>query len=159
MDQALDAIRMAIAMEEKAARFYQEASDHTNDPQAKATLGRFAGDETKHAQVLRSLAENYYLKQGRVDFPDLTPSEYYPGQDGPIFCKRMEDLNQHPEAVLAAVEKFAQAEGEAIGLYRRLSAESRDRILAEFFAKLADWEQKHLDMLLRQAEIFRLQRT
>lgn len=158
MDQALNAIRMAIAMEEKAARFYQEASEQTNDPQAKAALAKFADDEAKHAQVLGSLAEGYYLKQGRMDIPELTPSEYHSGQVGPIFCKRMEELNQHPDMVLAAVEKFAQAEEEAIDLYRKLSAESRDGALSDFFAKLADWEQNHLDLLRRQAEIFRSQR-
>lgn len=158
MDE-LTAVKLAIRMEEKAAMFYGEAARQTSDPQAKKILGKFSEDEEKHGQFLQTLVDNYYIKNGRFDPPDLTATEYPVNKDGPIYGKSMKELSSHPEPVAAAVEKFALAEGEAIALYRKLSAESQDKALSEFFAKLADWEQRHLDLLRKQGEAFRAQRT
>lgn len=156
MDDALEAVRTAIAMEEKAAHFYRQAAQKTGDPQAAEILNSFADDEVKHGQLLKSLAEGYYLRQGRFEIPEITPTEYHQDRPGPIFCRDLEDLARNPEPVPAAVDRFAQAEGEAIELYRRLAAQSQDPALAGFYAKLADWEQRHLDLLRKQAETFKL---
>jgi rubrerythrin len=121
-------------------------------------LQSFAEDEDKHGQLLSSLAESYYLKQGRFDIPELKPTEYQDRQPGPIFCKRLEELASHPQPVAAAVDKFAQAESEAIELYQKLSRDSAEPEIAAFFAKLVDWERRHLDLLQKQAAAFNSQK-
>jgi|GEM_PF-3340810 rubrerythrin len=151
----LKAIKLAITMEHKAALFYSQAAKQTRDPHAKKILGKFSDDEVKHGRILQSMVDNYYIKNNRFDIPDLTATEYTVNKDGPIYSQGMKELSGHPEPVIAAVEKFALAEGEAIKLYRRLSAESKDPALRRFFKKLADWEVKHLNLLKKQAAAFK----
>jgi rubrerythrin len=153
--EILKAIKLAIQMEQKAALFYSQAAKQTSDPQAKKILSKFSKDEIKHSQYLQNLVDNYYLKKNRYDIPDFTATEYTINKDGPIFGKSMKELADHPDPVKAAVKKFAMAEGEAIKLYKKLSGASKDPGIKRFFKKLAEWEERHLTLLKKQAEDFR----
>jgi rubrerythrin len=154
MDE-LKAVKLAIRMETKAFLFYKEAARHTKDPRAKKILGKFSQDERKHALMLQTLVDDYYIKNSRFDIPDMTVTEYAVNKQGPIFSKGMVDLADHPEPVVAAVKKFALAEGEAIKLYKKLSGASKDPALGRFFRKLAAWEERHLQLLKMQADNFK----
>ena len=153
--EALNAIKLAIQMEQKAAEFYRQAAEQTGDTQAREILYRFSSDETKHGQLLQTLVDNYYIKNNRFDIPELTVAEYAINKNGPIYGKRMEELSSQPDPVAAAVDKFAAAESEAIKLYRKLARETEDVTLGKFFTKLAGWEEKHLALLKKQAEVFK----
>lgn len=153
--EILKAIKLAIQMEQKAALFYSQAAKQASDPQAKRILGKFSKDEIKHGLYLQNLVDNYYLKNNRFDIPDFTATEYTINKDGPIYGKSMKEIVGNPEPVMAAVKKFSLAEGEAIKLYRKLSAVSKEPEIKRFFKKLAEWEERHLTLLKKQAEIFR----
>jgi rubrerythrin len=154
MDE-LQAVKLAIQMEKKASLFYREAAEQTSDPQAKEVLMKFSEDEEKHGQYLQILVDNYYIKHNRFDIPDMAAAEHPISQDGLIYSKSIEELSRNPEPVMAAVDRFASAEGEAIKLYRQLAGETGDATLSRFFTKLADWEEKHLALLKKQAEAFK----
>lgn len=155
MEGELKSIKLAIRMETEAALFYQKASQMTSDPRAREILARFAQDEEKHRRMLEYGVEKHYMKQGSFDFPELeTVPEYGADNLSPIYSRKLAELKGEPEPVMTAVKKFAQAESQAIVLYRKLAENSREESFKKFFTALAEWEERHLRLLVQQAKAF-----
>ncbi|MDP2807037.1 MAG: ferritin family protein [bacterium] len=155
MEELLKSIRLAIHLESEAALFYRQAALKTNDALARDILMRFSQDEEKHRQMLEYVVEKYYLQSGRFDFPEMKPAPDY-GKDklSPVYSRKLAELADEPDPVLAAVKKFAEAETKAIYLYRQLAEKNPDEGFSQFFTALAEWEEKHLSALEKQAKAF-----
>lgn len=155
MDELLKSIRLAINMEREAALYYKQAALMANDELARVMLMQFSQDEEKHRRMLEYAVEKYYLRSGRFDFPEISPPADY-GKDklSPLYSKKLAELAGEPEPVLAAVKKFAEAESKAILLYRKLADSKQEENFRKFFIALADWEERHLAALEKQALAF-----
>ena len=116
---------------------------------------RFSQDEEKHRRMLEYAVEKYYLQNGRFDFPEISPPADY-GKDklSPLYSKKLAELAGEPEPVLAAVKKFAEAESKTIALYRKLADSKQEENFRKFFTALAEWEERHLAALEKQALFF-----
>ncbi|MBI4726359.1 ferritin family protein [candidate division TA06 bacterium] len=155
IDELLKSIRLAIQLESEAALYYKQAALKTNDELARVVLMQFSQDEEKHRRMLEYAVEKYYLQSGRFDFPEISPPvDYGKDQLSPLYSKKLAELAGEPEPVLSAVKKFAEAERKAILLYRKLADSKQEENFRKFFIALAEWEERHLAALEKQAMFF-----
>lgn len=62
-----DALRMALASEERALAFFENIVETTSDPQLKQLAGHFAEEETEHVELCRRLIRKYQEADGPKD--------------------------------------------------------------------------------------------
>jgi rubrerythrin len=61
--ESLDAIRLALKMEEQAIEFYTRAMVGEQDPETRKTLEMLAKEEEKHRQALQDEIDTEFLKE------------------------------------------------------------------------------------------------
>lgn len=62
-----DALRMALACEERALAFFENVVETTSDPQLKELAEHFAEEETEHVELCRRLIRKYQEADGPRD--------------------------------------------------------------------------------------------
>ncbi|MDQ7799078.1 MAG: ferritin family protein [Candidatus Edwardsbacteria bacterium] len=157
--ELLKNIKQAVKMENEASLFYKHVALLTKDKRAEEMLMQFSQDEEKHRRILEYVAESYKHNHEKFDFPDIgPPSEYGPLETSPLYAKKLAELTEELKPVLLTLREFIKKENIAIALYAELSDSSDDVNIRKFFDSLVKWEQRHLDLLERQAMAFESKR-
>jgi len=124
----------AIEKEEEAVEFYTSLSKKKSFASLKETFQNFAGEERKHAIMLKDLSrdsskiETYEIKS----IPDLKISDY-------LVDVEYEEGMLMPEILRIAMKR----EEQAVHLYRDLAEKTTDQNLKKVFQLLAQEESKH----------------
>jgi rubrerythrin len=164
LDSTLAALRRAIRNEIAGQRFYYDAAFYCIDPWAKDVFSNLASEEEKHTQLLlveyealektgewveiqQALEREASIEITMLDFSGDEPGEeLFPPEwsVGDAVDRRADDL--------AALAFGIRMEQEAISLYDRERASTRDPSANTAYGFLIEEESRHYDQLKSQWE-------
>lgn len=148
LDTLEEAIDVAIKLEEDGREYYLEKSGSMSNPAAREMYAFLAGEEKKHADMLRKF-KNGDMSAAHVEhlFPDFTPSLTQEFSD-----KKLEEIG-----ILLAALRF---EYKSEYFYMELGKRATEPEQKEFFDRIAAAERGHyrlIDEMLQAATEFRMQ--
>jgi len=154
MTERLSALEHAMLSERDGYQFYAMAAGAATDPGAASTFEHLAQEELQHFNALQR-AYRSILETGTWDPDTAWDAPWTPETTERIFSEdfRRRIRGQHLE--MAALSIGLLLEKEARQFYTRQAAETADEALAALFRELAQWEDGHYEMLLRQDESLR----
>jgi rubrerythrin len=135
VDEIID---YAISKEEEAVAFYTELSQNETFSGAKNAFQDFAGEEQKHAAMLRDFKSNKEkISQYKYEWiPDMKRSNY------------MVDIDYNKGMHYTDMLRLAmKREEKALQLYNDLGAKVEDDAFIKMFRILAQEEAKHKRIL------------
>ncbi|MFO7154056.1 MAG: ferritin family protein [Caldicoprobacter oshimai] len=146
----LEAIKLAIAIEERGERFYRQSARKVSDSTARVLLERLAEDEKEHKAVFEGLYQEFLKNKGKFDdeylydqdvaayFNALAHSLIFPNEEEQA---RVVDQLQSLEDVI----RFGiQAEKDSILLYTQMIISSKLSEAKDAFRRLLKEEKRHL---------------
>lgn len=143
----LDILKQAILLEKRGQSFYQNVADQTQSPAVKTFFDMMANEEAGHIQIL---SDQYkaFKDTGRFVAHSLEDQHSQVAASGVL----TQDIKSQISAAgfeSAAISAAMNMEQKAIDVYsgRAKSAEDAEEI--KLYQWLADWEQTHLDMLVK----------
>ncbi len=143
-------LREAMEAERDGFTFYTMAAERSEDPGARETFARLADEERKHYEALqtgyRSLAEEGTWTPSTELLNDREPEAT--GIFSEDFARRIG--GKHLE--MSALSIGILLEKNAYAFYTRQAEAAEDEVVAGFFRELAEWEDGHYRLLLRQDE-------
>lgn len=136
----------ACRLEQNLNRFYASLAGRTRDRETGETLARLAGFELKHiAWLLAVHRQGTGETLSEADFLDLARGQALEGGiTAERFLEENPDLLDSPQG---ALEAGMAIEAQALDLYARLAANTRDPEAAALLRRLADEEKGHLKAL------------
>ena len=138
-----DVLTFAIRREHDAYELYMMFRDMVKDPGAKALLEDLANQELGHKNLLENALKGGNIARigGKKEVKDLHLSDYMVTDDvGPDSSPQ--------DVMLFAMKK----EEEAYNIYHMLLGNYKGTEIEELFAKLAQEEQRHKEILEREYE-------
>jgi len=143
-------LREAMVAERDGFTFYSVAAERAEDPGARETFAELAADERAHFDALQTgykallAGESWMPPRGRAESRGPSASGIF--SDG--FVRRI--AGKHFE--MSALSIGILLEKNAHAFYSRRAAEAQDEEVSRFFRELAEWENDHYELLLRQDE-------
>ncbi|MCM8900687.1 ferritin family protein [Caldicoprobacter algeriensis] len=146
----LEAIKLAIAIEERGERFYRQSAPKASDGAARVLLERLAEDEKEHKAVFEGLYQEFLKNKDEFD------DEYLYDQDVAAYFNALAHSlifpNEEEQARVVAqlqsledVIRFGiQAEKDSILLYTQMIISSKLSEAKDVFRRLLKEEKKHL---------------
>jgi rubrerythrin len=148
--EGLGALRTALQAEKEGVRMYLEWARRTSDPTGKNMFISLAQDEEDHARVLAEqiarLEKNMSwcsYKERESEIRELRPN-LQPVEARKKSTKGMDEL----DALRVAIAQ----EKAAIDLYKRQARELKDARARDMYAKLAEMEESHYDLIQAQID-------
>lgn len=131
-------LQFAIEKEEEAAAFYTEVAAQEPFSGAKQTFMEFAGEENKHAALLRDFeASQEKIKEYALEWiPDMKRSDY--------MVDMVYEKGMHYADILRLAMK---REEKALALYNQLQSKTNQNEYIRLFKILAQEEAKHKQFL------------
>ncbi len=152
--EALEAIEMAIKIEEEGINFYTEAAERVGDEAAQKMFLNLAKDEQKHLLLFRSVRQSLLEKREWPSAPTLpvgkTPDYIFPT---PEERGKVEVPKQHQEIL----RKGMEIEEASIRFYAEQLDKSSSEEARRVYRFLLEQERGHLALL--RAEYDYLNRT
>lgn len=146
-EEVRNAIQEAIRLEIRGRAFYTHAAETTENTLGKKMFQRLAEDEVEHLKVFGKLfttiLEGGDWKQYARGANDQT--------EAPLIeklKKRMEEKGNKSD--LEAVAIGMELERNAMDHFAKAAKEAQDPVAREIFAKIAEQEQLHYDLLQAQ---------
>jgi len=134
----MNAIEMAVKMEQEAVDFYTQCAEKTTNPVGKKMFLSIADDEKYH------IACALDVQKGKT----LTPSEVTPLEDmKKIFDQHKQDMLRQIPSTADELDAFSMAmkmEEESIAFYRKASSQAATAQEKNFFDCLIRDEEEHL---------------
>ena len=130
------AIRNAVEAELAAERFYRELAESTQDDESRAFLLKMANQESEHAKAMERFGEQ--VRAGDLPFAADFNVEFVESAPQWAFAQEM----SYEQALNVALENEQRAE-----LYYGTLAETTRESVADFFKKVAQVEQQHVEIL------------
>ncbi|MDN5277521.1 MAG: hypothetical protein PWR01_1486 [Clostridiales bacterium] len=146
----LEAIKLAIAIEERGERFYRQSARKVSDSTARVLLERLAEDEKEHKAVFEGLYQEFLKNKNEFD------DEYLYDQDVAAYFNALahslifpnEEEQERVVAQLQSLEdviRFGiQAEKDSILLYTQMIISSKLSEAKDAFRRLLKEEKRHL---------------
>lgn len=144
----LEAIKLAIAIEERGERFYSQSVPRVEDEEARSLLQKLAEDEKEHKAVFEGIYQDFL--KGKDGFDD----EYLYDQDVTAYFNALAYSLVFPEEeaqdamklqTLEDVLRFGvQIEKDSILLYTQLIISSKLPEAKDAFRRLLKEEKQHL---------------
>ena len=139
-----DVLKGALLLEQRGKAFYEKSASDARDPAVKELFSFLAEEEVRHLRILGDLFRNY-RETGKAKAPDA-------GEPGKIAEKILTDK---VKAEISAASYEAAAiyaamgfEDRAMSFYAEEAEKAEDPEIAKLFRWLADWERKHLELLM-----------
>lgn len=144
-------LTLGVWFEKGLQKFYNQAVDRTQDPEAKALLANLAGIETKHVRTIFDLLKTIDPSLGdlAVFEAGIKPKMMEGGYDIDRFMKENESYLNTTEDVL---DLAMMLETQGFDLYHRFAQKSTHSKTQAMLYKIADEEKSHLASLGRLRE-------
>ncbi|MFA6048456.1 MAG: ferritin family protein [Candidatus Micrarchaeia archaeon] len=137
-----EGIKVALDFERESREFYEGAAKKNPDAGVRKLFEFLAGEEARHYAFLKELQESLEKNGKWIAVPAQ------PRLRGPdIFKLKAEDAGELGAGAETAVLSALHAEKESQYYYARLSARIFDAAGKKFFAKMADFEKTHAQLL------------
>ncbi|MCB5287809.1 MAG: ferritin family protein [Candidatus Cloacimonetes bacterium] len=153
-EQLLKSLKKAMQGEMDSVNIYQNAAEHSSDPEVKDFFLSRREEERLHYNYLL----DYYQQISRDIQPDdiagkIKAENLEKSFFSPAFIKRIGE----DQVLFSAISTALLLEKDAIDHYRKCEKETDIANLKSFFALLVDWETKHYEELAeiqKEAEHF-----
>lgn len=146
----LEAIKLAIAIEERGEKFYRHSARRVNDDAARNLLERLAEDEDEHRSVFEKLYQEFLKNKESFDDQYLYDQEvtaYFNAIAHSLVFPNEEEQNDVVENLQSTkdVIRFGiQIEKDSILLYTQMIISSKLTEAKDAFRRLLKEEKKHL---------------
>jgi len=143
-------LRDAMEAERDGFTFYSLAAEGSEDAGARETFTQLAEEERKHYQALQ---EGYRaISEGETWTPPSCLAEVREPEAKGIFSDDFARRIRGKHLEMSALSIGILLEKNAYAFYSRQADAADDEAVAGFFRELANWEDAHYRMLLRQDE-------
>ncbi|MBM4403727.1 MAG: ferritin family protein [Candidatus Cloacimonetes bacterium] len=153
-DQLLNSLKRAMKGEMDGITLYQNAADHSNDPQIKEFFQSRAEEERAHYGYLMQ----YYQEiTNDIEPTNLSGISGEQTAFSPIISDDFVRRIGSDQILFSAISTAILLEKDAIDHYTRCAQETDLTTLKAFYGALADWEKTHYDDLLsiqKEAEVY-----
>ncbi len=146
--EALQAIEVAIKIEQDGLAFYTAAAEQTDDPNGKKMFQSLARDEAAHQQVFQAARES--LLQGGDWLSPQQVAAISPGAfpRPPVFPTGADiQAAEIPHRQLDALKRGIEAEEASIAFYTEQMNKAQDPQARDMYAYLIEQEKGHLVIL------------
>jgi rubrerythrin len=143
-------LREAMEAERDGFTFYTMAAERSEDPGARETFARLADEERKHYEALQSGYRS--LTEGGTWVPSDELLEDREPEASGIFSEDFVRRIGGKHLEMSALSIGILLEKNAYAFYTRQADAAEDEAVAGFFRELAEWEDGHYRLLLRQDE-------
>lgn len=149
--ELLASLQQAMLSERDGYQFYSMAAKQAGDSDAERMFGHLAEEEMRHFEMLQEKYQSL-LDTGAWS-PDTAWNEpWQPEGSGRIFSDDFVRRIRGRHLEMAALSIGILLEKQAFEFYSKQAEASEDKIVREFFVQLANWEDGHYRMLLREDE-------
>ncbi|GAB6098772.1 hypothetical protein JCM16358_06510 [Halanaerocella petrolearia] len=137
-----ESLKLAIKLEKKGQKYYQENAEKVDNPLSKKTLKSLANQELDHIETIKDIAAG----------KEITDHEFEPIDIEAKVREEFEKLsNQEPEGWeeddVSIYEHALEIERELYDLYEELAEKTKDEKEEEFFKEMMEEEIKHAESL------------
>ncbi|MCK5586824.1 ferritin family protein [Candidatus Bipolaricaulota bacterium] len=147
----LDSLRQAMIAERDGYQFYSMAAKQAGDPGAVEMFEHLAEEEMRHFNVLQKQYQS--LLDTGAWVPEIAWDEpWHPEGAGSLFTDDFVRRIRGRHLEMAALSLGILLEKQAFEFYSRQAESAEDGSVREFFRELANWEDGHYRMLLREDE-------
>lgn len=150
-DELGDVLRRAMEVERDGFHFYSLAAERSEDVGARETFGRLAAEEKAHYEVLQRRYRTL-METGAWEADLVLEGAHVLDPSPEIFSEAFRRRLQGKHLEMAALSIGILLEKNAIKFYLHAADSAKDDEAHSFFRELADWEDRHYQMLLRQDE-------
>ena len=153
-EELLAGLKTALQTEMNGVEFYRLAAEKTGDPKGREVFKTLANDEAHHYIELKKHYEAL-LKTGKwlpkFDFGNPTDLS----GASPIFSDDFKQRIKDRHFEMSALSIGALLETNSIDYYRQIKEKSGAPEIKKFFAELQQWEERHLDAIVRQIDLLK----
>ena len=149
--EILKGLKSAIRAEFEGYHFYMMASRNTDDPDGRETFQHFARDEFEHMNFLQAQFDSL-VKNHQPDETLLLKKVEPSNEESSIFTREIMARIQDAHQEMTILSVGIQLELNALQMYRELSREAGDPIVAGFYRELSEWESSHYRRLIAQQD-------
>jgi rubrerythrin len=152
--QLLSLLEDALSAERDGHQFYTMAAEQTADPGARGSFARLAEEERRHFEVLRKEYRSI-LEGRRVDSAADLGERWIPERAGAIFSDEFRQRIRGKHLEMSALSIGILLEKNAYEFYATQAERAEDESVRRLFRELAEWENGHYQLLLREDEALR----
>ena len=145
-DSKLDILKKAIIMEIAGLQFFLTAAEKTNSKKAREMFRQLAEDEVEHKNLLEKILKQVAAGENNIEIPS---PEKHVQIDHPIIGQELRESLKSTWFDTSALNIGVMLEQRAVNFYTEESKKTNDPELKKLFAWLIEWEQGHLDALLK----------
>lgn len=149
----LNALEVALDNEMKERQFYLQNAERTINPLGRAVFIRLAEDELDHYERLKDIHQKL-SKTGK--WTETVPPVVKDTEIKTILESAIQEVRDMPKADdddFSAIKTAIEFESKGVAFYEKLSDDSDEPDVKDFFKLLAGIEREHL-LALRKAETF-----
>ncbi len=147
MSDAKEILKNAILLEKRGEAFYRKVASQAENKAVKDFFTMMAEEEVAHVKVLSDQFRNLKTREGfsRLDLASLESGQVA----SDVLNNELKEAIASADYEAAAIGAAISMEEKAIKLYAGRAESATDRQEQKLYKWLADWEQAHLDMLLK----------
>jgi rubrerythrin len=150
-ESSQEILTLGVWFEKGLQKFYNQASDQTDDPALKSLLTNLAGIEDRHIKTLFDLLKT--VDPGKSDMAlfeaAIKPKMMEGGYDIDLFMKENESYLKTPQGIL---DLAMMLETQALDLYLRFAEKSTHSQTRDMLYKISEEEKSHLASLGRMVD-------
>lgn len=150
-----EGLKKAIEAESTGYHFYIMAASKTQDDKGREIFESLAAEELDHIRFLKAQLASL-LETGTVlDGLALASHRINGDETSPIFSDDIKHRINEAHFEMSALSIGIQLELSAIKYYREQVELNEDKSVKAMYRALAEWEQGHYDMLVRQQNMLK----
>jgi len=136
----------ALKGEIEGRELYKATADRTDDPKAKEVFTYLAEEENRHFETLKAMYTSY--DQGNdLEIPEIPRLVKFDDTISPIFSRDFKKRIGDKHFEMSALSLALRLEHDSIQYYKKMSEETEDTRLKDFFIKLSEWENEHYEAI------------
>lgn len=144
----VEAIKMAIQMENDGQRFYEDCAKKTKNELGKKMFESLAQDEITHLNTFQKMFNTITETEEWREFAEVSPKV----GKVPIFEGEIEKKADANPSDLDAIRVAMDNERKSIDHYRKAASEAEDPLAVKIFNKICKEEEYHYDLLQAQRD-------
>jgi rubrerythrin len=151
----LEALRLALKLEDDGIKFYLRAAERAKSEDAKKVFKMLAHEEEKHVLIFKEMLEKLILEENFVSEADRGDEERFfdfikPEIFGDIFDT--EKIVAKIKGDIKAIELGEAAEVNTINFYKAILKNTQNEPGKEIIKEIMKEEQNHLKTFIRYRE-------
>ncbi len=150
-DEVMRALEIAMATEKEGDRFYRQAAEKTEYPEAKKMFLSLAEDERQHLRWLEEQEKQLHLKGEWLPYEALPGKRRRVEKGLPIFSSEevVRGIAKH-RSQIPVLKSGLEMEERSRALYIEAADQCPDEKGKAMYSELAAWEKEHWELLKRE---------